>query len=40
MTFFVRKVPGGEFTEWLFAEDRTGEKVTVSGPFGHFWMRA
>lgn len=39
MTFFVRKVPGGEFTEWLFAEDRTGEKVTVSGPFGHFWMR-
>ena len=39
MTFFVRKVPGGEFTEWLFAEDRTGEKVKVSGPFGHFWMR-
>ena len=39
VTFFVRLVPGGEFTEWLFAEDRTGEKVTVSGPFGHFWMR-
>lgn len=39
MTFFVRKVAGGEFTEWLFAEDRTGEKVMVSGPFGHFWMR-
>jgi len=39
MTFFVRKVPGGEFTEWLFAQDRTGEKVTISGPFGHFWMR-
>jgi CDP-4-dehydro-6-deoxyglucose reductase len=39
MTFFVRLVPGGEFTEWLFAQDRTGEKATVSGPFGHFWLR-
>lgn len=39
VTFFVRLVPGGEFTEWLFAEDRTGEKLTVSGPYGHFWMR-
>lgn len=39
VTFFVRKVPGGEFTEWLFAEDRSGEKVTVSGPYGHFWLR-
>lgn len=39
MTFFVRLVPGGEFTEWLFAEDRSGEKVTVSGPYGHFWLR-
>ncbi len=38
-TFFVRLVPGGEFTEWLFAQDRTGEKVTVAGPYGHFWLR-
>ncbi len=39
VTFYVRKVPGGEFTEWLFAQDRSGEKVTVSGPYGHFWLR-
>lgn len=39
VTFFVRLVPGGEFTEWLFAEDRTGEKMTVAGPYGHFWLR-
>ncbi len=39
VTFFVRLVPGGEFTEWLFSENRTGEKVTVSGPYGHFWLR-
>ncbi len=39
ITFFVRLVPGGEFTEWLFAEDRTGEAVTVTGPYGHFWLR-
>lgn len=39
MTFFVRLVPGGEFTEWLFKEDRTDAKVTVAGPYGHFWLR-
>ena len=39
MTFFVRLVPGGEFTEWLFKQDRTGEKVTVAGPYGQFWLR-
>ena len=39
MTFFVRLVPGGEFTEWLFKEDRTSAKVTVAGPYGHFWLR-
>jgi len=39
VTFFVRRVPGGEFTEWLFAEDRTGEAVVVSGPYGSFWLR-
>ena len=39
MTFFVRLVPGGQFTEWLFEQDRLGEKVTVSGPYGHFWLR-
>ena len=36
LTFFVRHVPGGEFTDWLFAEDRTGTHLTVELPFGNF----
>jgi xylene monooxygenase electron transfer component len=39
LTFFVRKVPGGELTTWLFGEDRVGSRVTVEGPYGSFWLR-
>ena len=39
LTFFVRKVPKGELTTWLFAEDRAGSRVTVTGPYGSFWLR-
>lgn len=39
LTFFVRKVPNGELTGWLFAENRVGSRVTVEGPYGSFWMR-
>ena len=38
-TFYVRRVPGGEFTEWLFGENREGTRVTVAGPYGDFWLR-
>jgi xylene monooxygenase electron transfer component len=39
-TFFIRKVPGGKFTEWLFSEDRDpNECVTINGPFGSFYLR-
>jgi NAD(P)H-flavin reductase len=38
-TFYVRHVPGGEFTDWLFAQDRSGTPVSLSAPYGHFWMR-
>tara|TARA_Y100000768_G_C23941157_1_gene665186 strand:- start:65 stop:1165 length:1101 start_codon:yes stop_codon:yes gene_type:complete len=39
-TFFIRKVPGGKFTEWLFDENRDpNELVTVNGPFGSFYLR-
>ncbi len=39
-TFYIRKVPGGKFTEWLFAEDRDPEeKITLNGPFGSFYLR-
>ena len=36
LTFYVRKVPGGEFTEWLFAADRAGAELAVSLPYGGF----
>lgn len=39
ITFFVRRVPGGEFTEWLFGEDRVGKNIEVTGPYGSFWLR-
>tara|TARA_R110002049_G_scaffold182042_1_gene349728 strand:+ start:1792 stop:2874 length:1083 start_codon:yes stop_codon:yes gene_type:complete len=38
-SFYIRKVPGGEFTEWLFAEDRVGTAVSLSAPYGHFYHR-
>ena len=36
LSFYIRKVPGGEFTEWLFAEDRNGCRLDVSLPYGGF----
>lgn len=34
--FHVRHVPGGVFTGWLFARDRTGARLGFSGPHGRF----
>ena len=34
-TFFIRKVPGGEFSNWL-DKNRTGEKIIISAPLGYF----
>jgi NAD(P)H-flavin reductase len=39
LQFFIRLVPGGEFTEWLFKEPRVGVNVRVRGPFGNLWLR-
>lgn len=36
--FYIRKVPGGEFTDWLFEEDRTGQTLEMSGPLGQFGL--
>ncbi len=36
LTFYIRKVPNGEFTEWLFAEERAGTSLKVSLPYGGF----
>ena len=37
--FFIRHVPGGEYTDWLFATDRRGEGLILRGPFGNFHRR-
>lgn len=39
LDFWIRKVPGGAFTEWLFAQDRTGESLSLIGPHGSFALR-
>ena len=38
-SFYIRKVPGGEFTEWLYAEDRVGTAVSLGAPYGQFYHR-
>lgn len=38
--FFIRKVPGGRFTQWLFDEAAPGDALDVTGPFGDFMLRA
>ena len=37
--FYIREVPGGEFTGWLFKEDRTGQALKMSGPYGLFGLK-
>ncbi|MEH6504450.1 MAG: 2Fe-2S iron-sulfur cluster binding domain-containing protein [Cycloclasticus sp.] len=39
LSFHVRNVPGGSYTEWLFAEDRKNEAFELHGPSGSFWLR-
>jgi toluene methyl-monooxygenase electron transfer component len=34
--FHIRHVPGGAFTDWLFAADRVGTRLCFSGPHGGF----
>jgi NAD(P)H-flavin reductase/ferredoxin len=37
--FFIRKVPGGRFTEWLFSDAKVGDSLDVKAPFGEFVLR-
>lgn len=37
--FFIRKVPGGAFTEWLFTKAEVGQWLTLRGPYGDFCLR-
>ena len=38
--FFIRYVPNGKFTEWLFSEEsKIGTEFEVNAPYGNFWLR-
>lgn len=37
-SFFVRKVPDGKFSSWLFDADCVGQAITISGPLGKFTL--
>ncbi|MEW4981822.1 MAG: 2Fe-2S iron-sulfur cluster binding domain-containing protein [Cycloclasticus sp.] len=39
LSFHVRNVPGGDYTQWLFEKDRVGEAFELHGPSGAFWLR-
>lgn len=34
VSFHVRHVPGGAFTDWLFGAERSGSEIRLSGAFG------
>lgn len=40
VTFFIRKVPGGAFTEALFGGRMLGQALTLEAPHGAFYLRA
>lgn len=39
LDFYIRKVPGGIFTEWLFTQAAPGQILDLSGPYGDFGLR-
>lgn len=39
LVFHIRLVPGGEVSGWLSGGDVTGDRVSVDGPHGMFWLR-
>jgi NAD(P)H-flavin reductase len=39
VSFFIRRVPGGAFTDWLFSEAEVGVRLEGHGPYGDFWLR-
>jgi NAD(P)H-flavin reductase len=36
--FFIRHVPGGAFTSWLFTQAKEGARLSLRGPLGTFRM--
>jgi NAD(P)H-flavin reductase/ferredoxin len=39
VSFFIRHVPNGEMSSWFHEKSRIGEKLTITGPYGQFYLR-
>lgn len=39
LSFLIRNVPGGVMSSWLVGKARSGDKVTLNGPMGSFYLR-
>ena len=39
LSFLIRNVPGGLMSSWLVGKAKTGDKVTLAGPMGIFYLR-
>jgi len=39
LSFLIRNIPGGLMSSWLVGKARTGDKVTLTGPMGSFYLR-
>ncbi len=39
VSFFIRRVPGGKFTEALFSGELDGQPIALEAPHGHFYLR-
>jgi NAD(P)H-flavin reductase/ferredoxin len=39
LAFFIRKVAGGSYTEWLFTQAQVGTTLNLRGPHGDFRLR-
>jgi p-cymene methyl-monooxygenase electron transfer component len=38
-SFFIRHVPGGQFTDRLFSDEAAGIALEIDSPHGNFWLR-
>lgn len=39
VSFLVRQVPGGRFSSAIHGQDLVGQRVSLEGPLGDFWLR-
>jgi len=39
VSFLIRNVPGGRMSSYLTGEARPGDRMTLTGPLGTFYLR-